>query len=131
MSRLDHRRALCPEHEYGDVTPEEWVESEGHFGEREVGHGDCTRPHGSPRQREPACVRRPMPQVDPKTLPGLAEIGRNPVLRRRRAEEEQRLGGIEGAGPTPTSVRTEQAGAARLTRRSPVALGIPAVPPSG
>lgn len=62
-----------------------------------------------------------MPQVGPKTLPGLVEIGRNPVLRRGRAEEERRLGGIEGVGPTPTSVRTEQADAARLTRRSPAA----------
>ncbi|WP_331749610.1 MULTISPECIES: recombinase [unclassified Streptomyces] len=69
-----------------------------------------------------------MLQVSPKMLPRLAEIEKDLILRRKRAEEEQRLGEIKGIGLTLTFARTKQADAARLTRRSPVALGIPTVP---
>ncbi|MCX5129374.1 recombinase [Streptomyces sp. NBC_00347] len=63
--------------------------------------------------------------VNPKMLARLAEIEKGHILRRRRAEEEQWLGEIEGIDMTLTFVRAEQADAARLTRRTPVTLGIP------
>ncbi|MGW9122750.1 recombinase [Streptomyces sp. NPDC055663] len=69
-----------------------------------------------------------MLQVSPKMLPRLAEIEKDLTLRRKRAEEEQWLGEIDGIDLTLTFVRTKQADAARLTRRTPVALGIPTVP---
>lgn len=68
-----------------------------------------------------------MLQVNPKMLPRLAEIEKDLVLRRKRAEDEQWLGEIEGIDMTLTFVRTKQADAARLTRRTPVTLGIPTV----
>ncbi|WP_406379330.1 site-specific integrase [Streptomyces sp. NBC_01618] len=49
---LNHRRDLRPEHEYGDVTPEEWAEFEEHFDKRKVELGNCARPYGSPCQHE-------------------------------------------------------------------------------
>ncbi|MFF1420441.1 recombinase [Streptomyces sp. NPDC058200] len=65
-----------------------------------------------------------MLRVNPKMLPQLTEI-ENLVLRRKRAEDEQWLGEIEGIDLTLTFIRTKQADAARLTRRTPVTLGIP------
>ena len=44
------------------------------------------------------------------------------------AKGEQWLGEIDGIDLTLTFLRTKQADAARLTRRAPVALGIPTVP---
>ncbi|MFJ8763172.1 hypothetical protein [Streptomyces cyaneofuscatus] len=64
-----------------------------------------------------------MLQVNAKTLPRLAEIEKDLILRRKRAEEEQWLGEIEGIDMTLTFVRTKQADAARLAHRSPVDLG--------
>ncbi|MFD3326401.1 recombinase [Streptomyces sp. NPDC058701] len=66
-----------------------------------------------------------MLQVNPMMLPRLAEIEKDLVLRRKRAEDEQWPGEIEGIDITLTFVRTKQADAARLSRRSPVVLGIP------
>ncbi|WP_079144928.1 integrase [Streptomyces hygroscopicus] len=122
---LNHRRDLRPEHEYGDVTPEEWAEFEEHFDKRKVELGNCARPYGSPCQHEHACIRCPMLQVSPKMLPRLAELEKDLSLRRKRAQEEQWLGEIEGIDLTLTFLRTKQADAARLTRRVPVDLGIP------
>ncbi|WP_327341157.1 recombinase [Streptomyces europaeiscabiei] len=70
-----------------------------------------------------------MLQVNPKMLPRLAEIEKDLILRRKRAEEEQWLGEIEGIDMTLTFVRTKQADAARLAQRTPIALGIPTLPP--
>ncbi|WP_327349401.1 recombinase [Streptomyces sp. NBC_01321] len=70
-----------------------------------------------------------MLRVNPKILPRLAEIERYLVLRRKRTEEEQWLGKIEGIDLTLTFVRTKQADAARLTCRAMVALGIPTSQP--
>ncbi len=122
---LNHRRSMRPEGEYADVTPEEWDEFEEHFDKRKVELGNCARPYGSPCQHEHACIRCPMLQVNPKMLPRLAEIEKDLILRRKRAEEEQWLGELEGIDMTLTFVRTKQADAARLAGRSPVALGIP------
>jgi hypothetical protein len=126
---LNHRRALRPEHEYVDVTTEEWAEFEEHFDKRKVELGNCARPYGSPCQHEHACIRCPMLQVNPKMLPRLAEIEKDLILRRKRAEDEQWLGEIEGIDMTLTFVRTKQADAARLAHRPPVSLGIPTTRP--
>ncbi|WP_405681141.1 recombinase [Streptomyces sp. NBC_00868] len=66
-----------------------------------------------------------MLRVNPKMLPRLTEIEKDLVLRRKRAEDEQWLGEIEGIDLTLTFIRTKQADAARFTRRTPVTLGIP------
>ncbi|MFG3490056.1 recombinase [Streptomyces sp. NPDC047972] len=68
--------------------------------------------------------------MNPKMPPRLAEIEKDLVLRRKRAEEEQWLGEAEGIDLTLTFVHTKQADAARLAQRSPVALGIPTTRPS-
>ncbi|MFE7094309.1 recombinase [Streptomyces erythrochromogenes] len=60
-----------------------------------------------------------MLQLNPKMLPRLAEIERDLVLRRKRAEEEQSLGEIDGIDMTLTFVRTKQADAARTAQRAP------------
>ncbi|WP_143674293.1 site-specific integrase, partial [Streptomyces caniscabiei] len=126
---LNHRRAVRPEGEYPDVTPEEWAEFEEHFDKRKVELGNCARPYGTRCQHEHACIRCPMLQVNPKMLPRLAEIEKDLILRRKRAEEEQWLGEIEGIDMTLTFVRSKQADAARLAQRSPVVLGIPTARP--
>jgi hypothetical protein len=69
-----------------------------------------------------------MLQVNPKMLPRLADLEKGLLLRRKRAEEEQWLGEIEGIDLTLTFLRTKQADAARLTRRPPVDLGLPHPP---
>jgi hypothetical protein len=125
---LNHRRALRPEDEYGDVTSEEWAEFEEHFDKRKVELGNCARPYGTPCQHEHACIRCPMLQVNPKMLPRLAEIEKDLLLRRKRAEKERWLGEIDGIDLTLPFVLAKQADASRLTRRTPVTLGIPAVP---
>lgn len=122
---LNNRRALRPEGEYVDVTAEEWAEFEEHFDKRKVELGNCARPYGSPCQHEHACIRCPMLQVNPNMLPRLAELEKDLLLRRKRAQEEQWLGEIEGIELTLTFLRTKQADAARLTRRAPVDLGVP------
>ncbi|MFI2636702.1 recombinase [Streptomyces collinus] len=59
----------------------------------------------------------------------VVEIEKDLILRRKRAEEEQWLGEIDGIDMTLAFVRTKQADAARLAQRSPVALGIPTTRP--
>ncbi|MEV5177406.1 recombinase [Streptomyces flaveolus] len=66
-----------------------------------------------------------MLQVNPKMLSRLAEIEKDLMLRRKRAEEERWLGEIEGIDMTLTFVRSKQADVARLTSRTPAALGFP------
>ncbi|WP_328844603.1 tyrosine-type recombinase/integrase [Streptomyces sp. NBC_00258] len=122
---LNHRRSLRPETEYADVTADEWTEFEEHFDKRKVELGNCARPYGSPCQHEHACIRCPMLQVNPKMLPRLAELEKDLLLRRKRAEQEDWLGEIEGIDMTLTFLRTKQADAARLTRRAPVDIGLP------
>ena len=59
-----------------------------------------------------------MLQVNPKMLPRLAEVEKDLALRRKRAEEKQWLGEIEGIDMTLTFVRTKQADSARPAQRS-------------
>ncbi|RZD89563.1 integrase [Streptomyces albidoflavus] len=122
---LTHRRTLRPTDEYVDVTPEEWADFEEHFDKRKVELGNCARPYGTPCTHEHACIRCPMLQVNPKMLPRLAEIEKDLLLRRKRAEEEQWLGEVEGIDITLTFCRSKQAEAARLAQRKVVDLDIP------
>ncbi|MCX5124343.1 site-specific integrase [Streptomyces sp. NBC_00347] len=122
---LNHRRSLRPDGEYGEVTPQEWDEFEEHFDKRKVELGNCARPYGTPCQHEHACIRCPMLQINPKMLPRLAELEKDLLRRRKKAEEEQWLGEIDGIDLTLTFLRTKQAEAARLTHRPVVELGLP------
>ncbi|WP_199840248.1 tyrosine-type recombinase/integrase [Streptomyces viridochromogenes] len=122
---LDHRRSQRPEDEYTDVTPQEWAEFEEHFDKRKVDLGNCARPYGTPCQHEHACIRCPMLQINPKMLPRLDELEKDLVMRRKRAEEEQWLGEIEGIDLTLTFLRTKQADAIRSRRRTTVDLEFP------
>ncbi|MER8096103.1 recombinase [Streptomyces goshikiensis] len=70
-----------------------------------------------------------MLQVNPKMLPRLAELEKDLLLRRRRAEEEQWLGEVEGITATLTFLYAKQAEAARLTTRPVVDLGLPTPAP--
>ena len=72
-----------------------------------------------------ACIHCPMLQVNPKMLPRLAEIEKDLLLRRKRAQEGQWLGEVEGIDSTLTFLRAKQAEAARLTKRPLTDLGIP------
>ncbi|MFI1868894.1 tyrosine-type recombinase/integrase [Streptomyces jumonjinensis] len=122
---LNHRRSLRPEIEYPEVTPEEWADFEDHFDRRKVELGNCARPYGTPCNHEHACIRCPMLQVNPKMLPRLAEIEKDLLLRRKRAQEEHWLGEVEGIDATLTFLRAKQAEAARLSKRPTTNLGIP------
>ncbi|GGU43045.1 hypothetical protein GCM10010289_74830 [Streptomyces violascens] len=122
---LNHRRSLRPEIEYPEVTPEEWADFEEHFDKRKVELGNCARPYGTPCNHEHACIRCPMLQVNPKMLPRLAEIEKDLLLRRKRAQEEHWLGEVEGIDSTLTFLRAKQAEAARLSKRPTTNLGIP------
>ncbi|MFF2924246.1 recombinase [Streptomyces celluloflavus] len=60
--------------------------------------------------------------------PRLGEIEKDLILRRKRAEEEQWLGEIEGIGLTLTFVRTKQTDEPASRAEPPVVLGTPTVP---
>ncbi|MDJ0343347.1 integrase [Streptomyces sp. H10-C2] len=123
---LTHRRSLRPAEEYVEVSPEEWADFEEHFDKRKVELGNCARPYGTPCTHEHACIRCPMLQVNPKLLPRLAEIEKDLLMRRKRAEEEQWLGEVEGIDVTLTFLRSKQDEAARLLQRPSIDLGLPA-----
>ncbi|MDQ0934966.1 hypothetical protein QFZ49_004906 [Streptomyces turgidiscabies] len=66
-----------------------------------------------------------MLQVHPKMLPRLEEVERDLIMRRKRAEEEQWLGEIEGIDLTLTFLRSKQAEAIRSRGRTTTDLGLP------
>ncbi|MGI5401296.1 recombinase [Streptomyces sp. CA-135486] len=70
-----------------------------------------------------------MLQANPRMLPRLAEIEKDLILRRKRADQERWLGEMEGIDMALTFVRSKQADVARLTSRPPVALGFPTTRP--
>ncbi|MEU9273139.1 recombinase [Streptomyces sp. NPDC048251] len=66
-----------------------------------------------------------MLQINPKMLPRLDELEKDLAMRRKRAEEEQWLGEIEGIDLTLTFLRSKQADAIRSRRRTTVDLEFP------
>lgn len=126
---LHDRRDIRPEGEYRDTTEQEWAEFEEHFDKRKVELGSCSRPYGTPCQHEHACIRCPMLQINPKMVARLDELEEDLQVRRKRATAEQWLGEIDGIDLTLTFLRAKRDEAHRLTRRSPVNLGLPHLRP--
>jgi Phage integrase family len=122
---LAERRQLRPAEEYRQTTSREWDEFEEHFDKRKVELGACGRPYGTPCQHEHACVRCPMLRIDPKMLPRLEELEVDLLARRARAEAEGWLGELEGIDLTLSFLRDKRAEARRLSRVTPVHLGMP------
>ncbi|WP_345945452.1 tyrosine-type recombinase/integrase [Streptomyces albus subsp. chlorinus] len=125
LAHLNERRQLRPDHEYRDVTSDEWNEFEEHFDKRKVELGSCGRPYGTPCQHEHACIRCPLLQVNAKMVARLDELEEDLTERRERAAAEQWLGEIDGIDLTLAFLRTKRDEARRLTHRAPVDLGLP------
>jgi site-specific recombinase XerC len=116
---LGRRRRTRPEDEYRNVAKQEWVEFETHFDKRKVELGGCARPYGTPCQREHACIRCPMLNINPKMLFRLDEIEKDLLDRRARAEREDWLGEIEGIDLTLGFLRQKRERTERLARIVP------------
>lgn len=121
---LENRRQLRPAEEYRPTTDEEWAEFEEHVDKRKVELGGCARPYGTPWSHEHACIRCPMLQVNPKMLPRLDELETDLLDRRSRAEQEGRLGEIDGLDLTLNLLRQKRDETRRMLRRS-TDLGMP------
>jgi hypothetical protein len=66
--------------------------------------------------------------INPKMLPRLDEIEDDLLARRARAENEVRLGEVEGIDLTLTFLRQKRQETKRLARVAPVELCLPAPP---
>lgn len=127
---LDRRRAQRPETEYQPVDDDEWSEFQQHFGRRRVELGTCGRPYGTPCQHEHACLRCPMLSVDPRMLERLDELETDLMVRRKRANEENWLGEVEGIDLTLTFLRSKRQQAHRTIQSGTPGhtdLGMPAL----
>ncbi|MBG0568815.1 site-specific integrase [Actinoplanes sp. NEAU-A11] len=125
---LARRRQQRPAEEYRPATDDEMAEFEEHFDKRKVELGSCARPYGTPCQHEHACIRCPMLNVNPKMLPRLAELEKDLVLRRERAQAEGWLGEIEGIDLTLRFLGDKQQQATRLRKiTGAVDLGMPSI----
>ncbi|MET7971029.1 tyrosine-type recombinase/integrase [Micromonospora sp. NPDC005305] len=113
---LARRGQQRPAEEYRPATDDEMVEFEEHFDKRKVELGSCARPYGTPCQHEHACIRRPMLNVNPKKLPRLAELEKDLVLRRERAQAEGWIGEFEGIDLTLRFLADKQQQANRLQK---------------
>ncbi|WP_405407175.1 tyrosine-type recombinase/integrase [Streptomyces decoyicus] len=126
LAHLNERRQLRPDHEYRDVTSDEWDEFEEHFDKRKVELGACGRPYGTPCQHEHACIRCPMLQVSPKMISRLDDLEADLITRRVRAKTEGWAGEIEGLDLTLQLLRAKRDDTQRRAQRPLVDLGIPA-----
>ncbi|MFD3944935.1 tyrosine-type recombinase/integrase [Streptomyces sp. NPDC058579] len=122
---LNERRRLRPDHEYRDVTTEEWTEFEEHFDKRKVELGSCGRPYGTPCQHEHACIRCPMLQVNPKMISRLDDLEADLIARRSRAQAEGWAGEVEGIDLTLQLLRAKREDTQRIAHRPPIELGFP------
>ncbi|XUL85520.1 tyrosine-type recombinase/integrase [Streptomyces galilaeus] len=127
LAHLNERRRLRPDHEYHDVTSDEWNEFEEHFDKRKVELGTCGRPYGTPCQHEHACIRCPMLRVGPEMLTRLDDLESDLVTRRAWAQSEGWAGEIEGIDLTLQLLRAKKEDGQRRTRRPLVDLGLPKV----
>jgi integrase len=121
------RRALRPDHEYAQVTNDEWEEFEEHFDKRKVELGACGRPYGTPCAHEHACVRCPMLHVEPRMIVRLDELEADLITRRDRAQQEGWRGEIDGLELTLGHLRDKRDRALKLSNRSRAALPEPAI----
>lgn len=129
-SFLTRRRAVRPEAEYREPTPEEWQEFQDHFELRKVSLGTCGRPYGTPCQHEHACIRCPVLQVDPRQIGRLTEIVKNLQDRIEEAEMHGWAGEVEGLKVSLEAGRSKLAAARRVASRpqtTMVDLGFPEV----
>ncbi|MEV6424907.1 tyrosine-type recombinase/integrase [Streptomyces sp. NPDC051662] len=90
------------------------------FDRRRVELGSCGRPYGTPYAHEHACIRCPMPSINPKMPARLHELEEDLTARRKRAIEEDWRGEVEGLDLTLTFLRgkREQAPAAFSSAKS-------------
>lgn len=93
---IARRRGLRPSEEYREVAPEEWDEFLGHFKERKLSLGVCTRAYGTPCQHEHACVRCPALRLDPDEGSRLQQIHDNVEDRIAEAKREGWIGEVKG-----------------------------------
>jgi hypothetical protein len=126
LAHLNERRQLRPDHEYRDVTSDEWDEFEEHFDKRRVELGACGRPYGTPCQHEHACIRCPMLQVSPKMIRRLDDLEADLITRRARAQAEGWAGELEGLDLTLELLRAKRDNTHRRAQRPTVDLGMPA-----
>ncbi|MFE4915495.1 tyrosine-type recombinase/integrase [Streptomyces sp. NPDC056652] len=131
QEHLEHRRQIRPLGEYRNSTSDEWAEFEEHFDRRKVESGACGSPYGTPCQHEHACLRCPMLNINPKMLSRLDEIETDLSDRRARAEQEGRLGEIEGIDLILAFLRQKREESRRPARVAPVNLGMPGLRPAG
>lgn len=110
------RRALRPDHEYAQVSNDEWEEFEEHFDKRKVELGACGRPYGTPCAHEHACIRCPMLHVEPRMILRLDELEADLLARRERAEKEGWKGEVDGLELTLGHLRDKRGRVMRLQR---------------
>ncbi|WP_405818499.1 tyrosine-type recombinase/integrase [Streptomyces sp. NBC_00838] len=108
LAHLNERRRLRPDHEYRNVTTDEWNAFEEHFDKRKVELGACGRPYGTPCQHEQACIRCPMLQVSSKMISRLDDLEADLIARRARAQAEGWGGEIEGLDLTLQLLRAKR-----------------------
>ena len=97
QSHLANRRTARPATEYQALAASEWSDFETHFDKRKVGLGQCGRPYATPCEHEHACIRYPMPHVDPAAATRFDQLDADLVDRRARAEREGWLGGSKAS----------------------------------
>ncbi|MEU8893406.1 hypothetical protein [Streptomyces sp. NPDC048442] len=79
-----------------EPTEQEWRDFQQHFEFPKVSLGTCGRPYGTPCKHEHACIRCPVPQIDPRQRGRLVEIIQNLRDRIREARGNGWLGEVEG-----------------------------------
>lgn len=98
---------------------------EAHFDKRKLELGNCGRRYATACSHEHACIRCPMPRIDPVMLERLADIETDLLTRRERAETESWLGEIEGIDLTLSFLRSKGEQVKRSSASTPTDLGIP------
>jgi hypothetical protein len=127
---LGKRRAVRPEAEYREPTPEEWREFEEHFEKRKLELGTCGRPYGTPCAHEHACIRCAMLRPDPAARSRLVDIIKNLADRIAEARINGWLGEVEGLQASLNAARGKLTALDRTARNNtgPADLGMPAFP---
>jgi hypothetical protein len=122
---IARRRAQRPSEEYRDLTAGEWDEFLGHFEQRKLSLGVCTRAFGTPCHHEHACVRCPALRPDPAQASRLRDIRDNLTARIAEAEREGWRGELDGLRTTLAATDQKLATMQRLKQSGPTMLGMP------